>query len=158
LDKELTEKLADLHVLVVDDDGMVRSIMIEYLKHFGIKNIIECKDGAIAMRKVRDGISTRIDIVISDWEMPKINGITLLRAVKGEPGRENTKFIMVTSQASQERFKIARAKALNVDAYIVKPFRGEVLRTKILKVMGWESDDELLCEVDKRDENKKKVS
>ncbi len=136
IEGEMKAKIEGLRILVVDDDAMVRTIILEYLKVFGFKDVIECKDGSSALKKVRDR-HTRIDLVISDWEMPRVNGITLLKAVRSEPVREKTKFIMVTSQISQERFKISRAKQSSVDGYIVKPFRGEVLREKIFVALGW---------------------
>ncbi|MBK9293880.1 MAG: response regulator [Oligoflexia bacterium] len=88
----------DVTFLVVDDDGMVRDILVNYLKSFGFTKILEAKNGKDAMKFIRNP-SQPIDYVISDWEMPKIDGLTLLRALRREPGRRNVKFIMVTSQA-----------------------------------------------------------
>jgi len=77
----------------------------------------------------------RIDLVICDWEMPKTDGLTFLKAVRGHRSRKDTPFIMVTSQQSQERMKITKAKLNHVDAYIVKPFRSETLRQKVFEVL-----------------------
>ena len=126
-----------LRILVIDDDAMVRSVVVDYLKVFGFTAITEASSGEHALRIVRDE-SQRIDFVISDWEMPDINGITILQALRKTPCRENTPFIMITSQSPRERQKIEWARKWRVSGYIVKPFRGRLLREKIWSVMGWE--------------------
>ncbi len=118
-------------VLVVDDDEQVRSIIKDYLLMFGFKTIIEAKDGADAYRYVLDTVQ-RIDLIISDWEMPRTDGLTLLRAVRKNHARQKTPFIMVTSQQSQEKLKITHAKRHAVDCYIIKPFRADVLKEKVM--------------------------
>ncbi|MFN7824899.1 MAG: response regulator [Pseudobdellovibrionaceae bacterium] len=123
-----------LIVLVADDDEVVRKVIMEHLELFGIKNILEARDGSEAYRFVVDS-TQRIDLIISDWEMPRTDGLTFLRAVRSTKGREDTPFIMVTSQQSQERVKISKAKQHHVDSYIVKPFKGDVLREKIMHVL-----------------------
>ncbi len=127
-------KLDRMVVLVVDDDDIVRKIIIEHLTSFGFKVFLEARDGAEAFRFVVDQIQ-RIDLIISDWEMPRTDGLTFLRAVRAHKQRGNTPFILVTSQQSQERMKISSAKKHHVDSYIVKPFRGEVLREKVYQVL-----------------------
>lgn len=129
------EELESFVVLVADDDAMVRCILVEYLKNFGFKHIEQAKNGMEALKYIRDH-KKPLDLIVSDWEMPKMDGHVLLKAVRNDPLRFGTKFIMVTSQASQERFKITRAKQLSVDGYIIKPFHGDILRQKVLQVMG----------------------
>lgn len=130
-------KIERLIVLVADDDEQVRKIIINYLMIFGFKNILEAKDGTEAFRFIQDSIQ-KLDLIISDWEMPRTDGLTLLRAVRQHRHRSETPFIMVTSQQSQERLKISNAKKYQVDSYIVKPFRAETLRAKIMEVLGFE--------------------
>lgn len=127
-------KLERMIILVVDDDDVVRKIIIEHLTSFGFKHFLEARDGSEAFRYVVDPIQ-RIDLIISDWEMPRTDGLTFLRAVRQHKYRLDTPFIMVTSQQSQERQKISSAKQHNVDSYIVKPFRGETLREKVFQVI-----------------------
>lgn len=127
-------ELAKLTVMVVDDDAMVRYIVVEYLRSFGFRNIVEAKNGVDAVKYFRDPTHP-LDLIISDWQMPRMDGHVLLKAVRNDPHRSAVKFIMVTSQASQERFKINRAKLLSVDGYIIKPFHGDVFRDKILQVL-----------------------
>lgn len=127
-------KLERMNVLVVDDDEIVRKIIIEHLMSFGFKQFLEARDGAEAFRFIVDQ-TQRIDLIISDWEMPRTDGLTFLRAVRAHKHRMDTPFIMVTSQQTQEREKISSAKKHHVDSYIVKPFRGETLREKVFQVL-----------------------
>lgn len=134
VDYQPMPNVENMSVLVVDDDAMVRCIVVEYLKSFGFGTILEAKNGADALKYLRN-YSVNVDLVISDWQMPMMDGHVLLKAVRNDPKRAAVKFIMVTSQSSQERFKISRAKLLSVDGYIIKPFHGIVLREKIMQVM-----------------------
>lgn len=127
-------KLEHLVVLVADDDEVVRKLIVEYLTSFGFKHFLEASDGSEAFRYIVDRIQ-RIDLVISDWEMPRTDGLTFLRAVREQKHREGLPFIMVTSQQSHERDKISHARKHQVDSYIVKPFRGETLREKVFQVL-----------------------
>jgi two-component system chemotaxis response regulator CheY len=135
--KEMKEALS---ILVVDDDAMVRTIVTEYLMSFGFVRIDEAKNGRHAI-KTMSTENKFYDIVISDWEMPEVDGLTFLKALRNDPTRDLCKFIMVTSQSSQERFKISRAAKCRVDAYIVKPFRGDLLKQKLYEVLGWELEE-----------------
>ncbi len=121
-------------VLVVDDDKIVRGIIIEQLRAVGFEKFIEAGNGTEAHKFILDPLQ-RIDLIICDWEMPKTDGLTFLRAVRAHRHRNETPFIMVTSQQSQERLKISAAKKHEVDAYIVKPFRADVLRAKVFEVL-----------------------
>lgn len=136
-------KLERAIIMVVDDDDVVRKIIIEHLTTFGFKNFIEAKDGSEAYRHVVDQIQ-RIDLIISDWEMPRTDGLTFLRAVRAHKHRADTPFIMVTSQQSQERMKISNAKKHQVNSYIVKPFRAETLREKVFQVL-FEAEDKKIA-------------
>ena len=127
----------NLSILVVDDDAMVRSILVEYLESMGFKNILPTVKSTQALHLLQDG-KNRIDLIVSDWEMPEVSGLTLLKATRNNPARKNTPFILVTSQRSMERFKITQAAQWAVNCYLVKPFRAEMLREKIFEVMGWE--------------------
>jgi two-component system chemotaxis response regulator CheY len=127
-------KAANLAVLVVDDDVMIRQIIIQQLRVIGFQRFLEANNGTEAFKFVLDPLQ-RVDIIICDWEMPKTDGLTFLRAVRSHRTRSQIPFIMVTSQQSQERMKISKAKANQVDAYIVKPFRAETLRQKVFQVL-----------------------
>ena len=121
-------------ILIADDDAEIRDIIKNYLMHFGFKTFLEAKDGSEAYRYILDA-TQRIDLIISDWEMPRTDGLSLLRAVRGHATRSSTAFIMVTSQQSQERLKISSAKKYAVNSYIIKPFRSETLREKVWQAL-----------------------
>jgi two-component system, chemotaxis family, chemotaxis protein CheY len=127
----------DLSILVIDDDAMVKSILVEYLQNMGFKSIYAARDSEEALKILQDS-KFRIDLIISDWEMPEVTGLTLLKAVRNNPARASTPFMLVTSQRSMERFKISQAKQWAVDSYMIKPFRQEMFRTKVFEVMGWD--------------------
>ncbi|WP_409478921.1 response regulator [Pseudobdellovibrio sp. HCB154] len=126
--------ISRMTIMIVDDDDEVRGIIKDYLTMFGFRSFIEARDGAEAYRFVLDTIQ-RIDLIISDWEMPRTDGLSLLKAVRSHNGRYQTPFIMVTSQQSQERMKITSAKRHAIDCYIVKPFRSEILREKVFQAL-----------------------
>lgn len=125
-----------LPILVVDDDAMVRDIIVEYLNSFGFQNITEA-DSSIEALKLIQNSQQNIGLVLSDWEMPTPTGLDLLKSFKANSIRKGAKFIMITSQKSVERIKIAQAASFGVDAYIVKPFRAHILKEKIWYAMGW---------------------
>ena len=126
-----------LPILLIDDDAMVREVLVEYLKGYGFTNIKAMHDPKSALTYINEQKNS-IGLIISDWEMPGLNGLTLLKAVRNHPLRKNTSFIMITSQRSMERFKITQAAQMRVSSYIIKPFRADVLRKKIWDVMGWQ--------------------
>src|SRR6516225_9364901 len=88
-------RAAYLHVLVVDDDDVVRQVILQQLRLFGFENFLEARNGTEAYQLALDPLN-RIDLIICDWEMPKTDGITLLRAIRGHRTRAETPFIMVT--------------------------------------------------------------
>lgn len=129
----------NLAILVVDDDSMVKSILVEYLVNMGFINVHAAKNSEHALKLIQDP-KNAIELVISDWEMPEISGLTLLKAVRNNPARSATPFIMVTSQRSMERFKITQAAQWQVSAYVIKPFRQEALKHKIWQVLEWQEE------------------
>src|ERR1700748_3012285 len=97
-----TLRASHLTVLVVDDDDMIRNIIIQQLRTIGFQKFIEAANGTEAHKYVLDPLQ-RVDLIICDWEMPKTDGLTFLRAVRASRFRSDIPFIMVTSQQSQER-------------------------------------------------------
>lgn len=130
----------DLPLLVVDDDAMVRGVIVDYLKDMGFENILEAKSSHHGLKMIQNA-SFPLGLVLSDWEMPGLNGLVLLKALRKNPHRKGTRFIMITSQRSMERFKITQAAQWKVNAYIIKPFTCAVLKEKIWQVMEWEDDN-----------------
>lgn len=132
MSNNVTERLT---VLVVDDDADIRDIIKNYLISYGFRLIIEAKDGTEAYRIILSG-NPKVDLIVSDWDMPRTDGLALLKAVRGHNSRSGTPFIMVTSQQqSQEREKIMQAKKYGVTSYIVKPFESETLHEKIKQAL-----------------------
>lgn len=129
----------DIPILLVDDDAMVRGVLAEYLQSFGFRQVIDTRDPQKALKLIHDP-NVPIRLILSDWEMPGLSGLTLLKAVRNAPHRRGTRFIMITSQQSMERFKVTQAAQLRVNSYLVKPFRSEVLKDRIWKVMDWDDD------------------
>jgi two-component system, chemotaxis family, chemotaxis protein CheY len=119
-----------IKILVVDDFATMRKVIRNLLKQVGYENIIEADDGSNALKILK---SQKIDLVISDWNMPNMTGLELLKAVRSDEDLKSTPFLMVTAEALQDNV-IAAVKA-GVSNYIVKPFTAEVLNEKITKIL-----------------------
>jgi len=117
-------------VVVVDDDSDSRSMIVDYLRALGFKDIAECTNGQQALSLLLNE-PKEIGLIISDWEMPTMSGIELLRACKASPLLEDVPFLMVTSQGSMERLKIVLAARSQVDHYLLKPFQLVDLKGRI---------------------------
>jgi two-component system, chemotaxis family, chemotaxis protein CheY len=119
-----------IKILVVDDFATMRKVIRNLLKQVGYENIAEAEDGVNALKILK---SQKIDLVISDWNMPNMTGLELLKAVRSDEDLKSTPFLMVTAEALQDNV-IAAVKA-GVSNYIVKPFTAEVLNEKITKIL-----------------------
>ncbi|MDH5298634.1 MAG: response regulator [Desulfobulbaceae bacterium] len=120
-----------MKVLVVDDFATMRRIVKNILVQLGYKHIVEADDGTSALDILK---KEKIDLIISDWNMPKMTGLDLLKTVRADAGLASTPFIMVTAEAQQDNI-IAAVKA-KVSQYIVKPFTADTLAEKIQKIFG----------------------
>ncbi len=118
-----------LKVLVVDDFPTMRRIMKNLLKQVGFENIDEAEDGAQALAKLKAG---GYGLVVSDWNMPVMEGIELLKHVREDEALKTMPFLMVTAEA--EKDKVITAFKAGVDNYVVKPFTAEVLKEKLEKI------------------------
>ncbi|MEA2085229.1 MAG: response regulator [Thermodesulfobacteriota bacterium] len=120
----------NLKILVVDDFATMRRIVKNILKQLGYNNIVEADDGTTALEILE---KEKVDLIISDWNMPKMTGLDLLKNVRNNAEMAGTPFIMVTAEAQQDNIILAvKAK---VSQYIVKPFTAETLGEKIDKVL-----------------------
>lgn len=115
-----------LPILVVDDFSTMRRIVKTCLKQLGFENITEAEDGQIALSKLQ---SQEFKLIISDWNMPNMMGIDLLKAVRATENLKAIPFLMVTAEAQKENV-IEAAKA-GVSNYIVKPFTSDQLQGKL---------------------------
>lgn len=119
----------DLRLMLVDDFPSMRKIITDQLVTLGIhgKNIIQMKNGEEALEALRGG--TVVDLIISDWVMPKLTGIELLRAVRATPGLQTLPFLMLTSEGKKEQ--VVEAIKERVNGYIVKPSSLGTLSAKL---------------------------
>jgi two-component system chemotaxis response regulator CheY len=120
----------DLTVLVVDDEPTMRFIMRRILKQMGFDNVIEASDGAQAMKCLG---SDHVGLVVADWNMPKVSGLELLKAIRADPAICDMPVLMVTGEAKADQVR----QALNAGAtqYIVKPFTAQVFEDRIGKIV-----------------------
>jgi two-component system chemotaxis response regulator CheY len=122
---------ATLSVLVVDDQMSIRALVKQALQALGIKRVIDAADGEEALRilKMRE-----THLILSDLNMPRMDGIALLKAVRADPMTKQIGFIMLTSRGDAELVK--EAIAAGVNNYLTKPFAIGLLRKKIESVFG----------------------
>jgi len=117
---------ANMKILVVDDFGTMRKIIKNLLKELGYTNVDEAEDGAMALVKLKEG---GFDFVITDWNMPNMPGIELLKTIRVTDGIKDMPILMVTAEAEKE--KVVAAVQAKVNNYVVKPFTAAVLKEKI---------------------------
>lgn len=115
-----------MKVLLVDDSGTMRSIQRRCLGKLGIENVVEAEDGAVALKLFE---STAFDVVLTDWNMPNMDGLTLLQEIR-KRNRE-IPVVMITTEA--ERSRVVQAIQFGVSDYLVKPFTPDGLREKLEK-------------------------
>ena len=119
----------DSKILIVDDFATMRKVIRNLLKQIGYENIAEAEDGVMALAELR---SQKIGFIISDWNMPNMTGLELLKEVRADAGLSSTPFLMVTAEALQDN--VVQAVKAGVDNYIVKPFTADVLNEKIQQI------------------------
>ena len=115
--------------LVVDDFSTMRRIVRNLLKELGFTNVDEAEDGQIALQKLN---SLPFDFVVTDWNMPNMDGLTLLQNIRATPSLKHLPVLMITAEAKKENI-IAAAQA-GASGYIVKPFTGATLSEKLNKI------------------------
>jgi two-component system, chemotaxis family, chemotaxis protein CheY len=120
----------DMKFLIVDDFSTMRRIVRGLLKEIGYQNAEEAEDGAVALSMLKNG---KFDFVVSDINMPVMNGFELLSAVKADDALKHLPVLMVTAEARKE--DIVRAAKDGAAGYIVKPFTKATLEEKVQKIM-----------------------
>ncbi|MBI3658369.1 MAG: chemotaxis response regulator CheY [Acidobacteria bacterium] len=116
-------------ILIVDDMATMRRIIRNTLKQLGYQNMEEAEDGAKALDKLQ---KEPFNFVVSDWNMPNLDGLGLLKAVRQDPQLKELPFMLVTAQSKKE--SILEAIQCGVSNYIVKPFTAETLKEKMDKI------------------------
>jgi two-component system chemotaxis response regulator CheY len=120
---------AKLKFLVVDDFSTMRRIVRNLLKELGYVNADEAEDGAIALQRLKSG---GFDFVVTDWNMPNMDGLQLLQAVRADPALKHLPVLMITAEAKREN--IIMAAQAGASGYIVKPFTAATLGEKLAKI------------------------
>ncbi len=118
-----------MKILVVDDFSTMRRIIKNLLKDLGFANIQEADDGNTALPMLQQG---DFDFVVTDWNMPGMQGIDLLRAIRADASLKHIPVLMVTAEAKKEQI-VAAAQA-GVNGYVIKPFTAATLKEKLAKI------------------------
>ena len=121
----------NMRILVVDDFSTMRRIVKSLLKELGFENTDEAEDGAVAFDKLKSGT---FDFVITDWNMPNMTGLELLKAVRADSSLNKLPILMITAEATEEC--VNDAINAGVNSYIVKPFTANALSEKINHVLS----------------------
>jgi two-component system chemotaxis response regulator CheY len=121
----------NMRILVVDDFQTMRRIIVNLLRQLGFTNMVEADDGTTGWDRLQ---TEQVDLVISDWNMPKMTGIDFLKNVRSSDKFKTLPFIMVTAEGKREN--VVAAVQAGVSNYIVKPFNAATLKEKLVKVLG----------------------
>ena len=121
----------DMKILVVDDFPTMRRIIKNLLKQLGFQHMLEAEDGLNALNLMKE---ETFDFVVTDWNMPKMTGIELLRNIRSDDNFKVIPVLMVTAEADKEN--ILEAIQAGVNNYIVKPFTADTLKDKIEKIFA----------------------
>ncbi|SLM29268.1 chemotaxis regulator transmitting signal to flagellar motor component [Desulfamplus magnetovallimortis] len=119
-----------IKVLIVDDFATMRRILKNILKQLGFKNLLEADDGTTALESLE---RNDIDLIISDWNMPKMTGLELLKSVRASKKYAKVPFLMVTAEAQKQN--VIEAVQAGVSNYVVKPFTAEAISDKLKKIL-----------------------
>jgi two-component system chemotaxis response regulator CheY len=120
----------DMRILVVDDFSTMRRIVRNLLKEIGYANVEEAEDGAVAIQKLKSG---KFNFIVTDINMPNMNGFELLRQVRADPDLKEIPVLLVTAEAKKE--DIINAAQCGASGYIVKPFTKATLEEKFTKII-----------------------
>ena len=119
----------DMKILIVDDFSTMRRIIKNLLRDLGFTNTSEADDGLTALPMLQNG---NFDFLITDWNMPGMSGMDLLKAVRADDALKDIPVLMVTAEAKRDQ--IIEAAQAGVNGYVVKPFTAAVLKEKIEKI------------------------
>lgn len=123
----------DQYFLVVDDFSTMRRIVSGLLKELEYTRIVEADDGVSAM-KILEGGAIPVSFVLTDWNMPNMDGLALLKKIRSTPQFSHLPVLMITAEAKKEN--IVEAAQSGADGYIVKPFNAATLKEKIEKILA----------------------
>ncbi len=119
----------EMKILIVDDFSTMRRIIKNLLRDLGFNNTAEADDGQTALPMLKSG---KFDFLVTDWNMPGMDGLTLLKTVRSDEDLSDMPVLMVTAEAKREQIVIAAEAGVN--GYVVKPFTAATLKEKIEKI------------------------
>jgi two-component system, chemotaxis family, chemotaxis protein CheY len=121
----------NMNILIVDDFSTMRRIIKNLLRDLGFNNTSEADDGQTALPMLKTG---KFDFLVTDWNMPGMDGLTLLRTVRADELLSQLPVLMVTAEAKREQIVVAAEAGVN--GYVVKPFTAVTLKEKIEKIFS----------------------
>lgn len=121
----------NIHFLVVDDFSTMRRIIRNFLHDLGYTQVTEADDGKTALPILKTGT---IDFLVTDWNMPGMPGLELLKAVRADPALAKLPVLLLTAEAKRDQ--IVEAAQAGVNGYVVKPFTAQTLKDKIEKILA----------------------
>ncbi len=117
-------------ILFVEDSPTMRRIIANSLKRLGYTDIIEAENGVDALDKIE---GKTIDLLVTDWNMPEMNGADLVKSIRAMPEYETLPIVMITTRGMKD--DVMKAMKLGVNGYVIKPFTPEILRTKLEAIL-----------------------
>ena len=120
-----------MRFLIVDDSSMMRRILTNTLAKLGYPDVIEAATGRDALERLSEG---SVDVIITDWQMPDMNGLDLVRSLRSSPATRQMPVMMVTSNARSD--DVVEALKSGVNGYVVKPFTLETIREKVAAILA----------------------
>jgi len=122
--------MSDIKVLIVDGSSAMRRIIGKVLKNMGITEILQAADGVDAISLLSD---TSVDLILADWNMPRMNGLRMVKKLREKKGTASIPIIMVTTEA--ERSSVVEAIKAGANNYLAKPFTPDALTKKIKETL-----------------------
>ncbi|MEE9258442.1 MAG: response regulator [Nitrospinaceae bacterium] len=121
----------DISILIVEDLFTTRLFMRRTLKSLGFQNVVLADDGKSALDEIK---SKRFDLIVSDWNMPRMSGLDFFRALKKDRAYKDVPFLLVSSET--EKAKVLEARKAGISHYMIKPVKPEILESKIKEVFA----------------------
>lgn len=120
-----------MRFLIVDDSSTMRRIIANTLNRLGYTDIVEASNGREGVERLAEG---PVDVIVTDWNMPEMTGIDLIRHVRATPSTSNIRVLMVTTRAGRD--DIVEALKAGVNSYVVKPFTADTLKEKLEAILA----------------------
>lgn len=119
----------NIKILIVDDFATMRKIVRTLFERLGFHKLTEAEDGVDALGKLK---ASKYDFIVSDWNMPNMMGLDLLKAVRSDANLKDIPFLMITAESQQEN--VVQAVQAGVSNYVVKPFNQDVMEKKLIQI------------------------